>query len=136
MRTHSGQGLYLETSAAESHSRLRRPRSTPAGPPVCWPSGAPNLALFPAFPQRRPSGPTRNDLAPYLKRFRRIPRAHNAACLENVLDAYARLHDPQRPGACLDQTSQPLVGELQRPSAPRPSQPQPIGPPQRSSLDL
>jgi hypothetical protein len=46
------------------------------------------------------------------------------ARLEDVLDVYTRLDDPQRPPVCLDEQPVPLIGETRRPLAAQPGHPQ------------
>jgi hypothetical protein len=43
--------------------------------------------------------------------------------MEDVLDVYARPHDPRRPQLCMDETSKQLVGETRTPLPARPGRP-------------
>lgn len=56
-----------------------------------------------------------------------IPPEQNAefvACMEDVLQVYARPYDPKRPVLCLDEQPTQLVGETRRPIPVEPGQPQ------------
>jgi hypothetical protein len=44
--------------------------------------------------------------------------------MEDVLEVYHRLHDPDRPVVCLDETSKQLIAETRRPIAAKPGQPE------------
>jgi hypothetical protein len=56
-----------------------------------------------------------------------IPPEQNAefvACMEDVLQVYARPYDPKRPVVCLDEQPTQLIGETRRPLPVEPGQPQ------------
>jgi hypothetical protein len=44
--------------------------------------------------------------------------------MEDVLEVYTRPYDPQRPQACVDETSQQLVAETREPIPATPGQPE------------
>ena len=55
-----------------------------------------------------------------------IPPEQNAefvACMEDVLQVYARAYDPKRPVVCLDEQPTQLIGETRRPIPAEPGQP-------------
>jgi len=55
-----------------------------------------------------------------------IPPAANAAfvaAMEDVIEVYHRLHDPDRPVVCLDETSKQLIVETRMPIPAKPGQP-------------
>jgi len=49
--------------------------------------------------------------------------ARFVACMEDVLEVYARPYDPQRPVVCLDEGAKQLLGEVREPRLMQPGQP-------------
>ena len=71
----------------------------------------------------------KNKLQPHRKKYWRIPPRANAAfvaCMEDVLDVYARPYDPRQPVVCMDETNKQLVGEVREPLPVEPGQPERI----------
>jgi hypothetical protein len=71
----------------------------------------------------------KNVLKPWLKKQWVIPPKANAdfvACMEDVLEVYARPYDPQRPVVCLDEATKQLVKETRTPIPATPGQPKRI----------
>ena len=69
----------------------------------------------------------KNQLQPHRKKYWRIPPRGNAAfvaCMEDVLEVYARPYDPRRPVVCMDETNKQLVGEVREPLPVAPGQPE------------
>ena len=59
----------------------------------------------------------KNQLQPHRKKYWRIPPRGSAAfvaCMEDVLEVYARPYDPRRP-VVLDETNKQLIGEVREP---------------------
>ena len=57
-------------------------------------------------------------MQPHLKQYWRIPPKASAAyvaCMEDVLEVYARPYDPLRPVVCMDETNKQLSGEVRQP---------------------
>ena len=57
----------------------------------------------------------------------RIPPRGSAAfvaCMEDVLEVYARPYDPRRPVVCMDETNKQLIGEVREPLPVAPGQPE------------
>lgn len=50
------------------------------------------------------------------------PSAEFVAAMEDVLEVYHRLYDPQRPVVCMDECSKQLIGEVREPLLPKPGQ--------------
>ena len=50
--------------------------------------------------------------------------ARFVACMEDVLEVYARPHDPQRPVVCLDEGAKQLLGEVREVLPMQPGTPQ------------
>ena len=46
------------------------------------------------------------------------------ACMEDVLEVYARPYDPRRPVVCMDETNKQLIGEVREPLPVAPGQPE------------
>jgi transposase len=68
----------------------------------------------------------RNELKPWLKEEWCIPAEQNAEFvyhMEDVLDVYHRLFDPQRPLVCFDETPVQLISETRQPIPMRAGQP-------------
>ena len=68
----------------------------------------------------------KNDLKPWLKQQWVIPPKASAgfvANMEDVLDVYARPHDPARPVVCVDEGGKQLIGDVREPLPPRPGAP-------------
>jgi len=60
----------------------------------------------------------KNELKPWQKRMWCIPPkqdAHFVAAVEDVLEVYARPHDPKRPLVCLDEAAKQLLEDVQEP---------------------
>ena len=71
----------------------------------------------------------KNQLQPHRKKYWRIPPRGNAAfvaCMEDVLEVYARPYDPRRPVVCMDETNKQLIGEVREPLPVAPGQPERI----------
>ena len=69
----------------------------------------------------------RNQLQPHRKKYWRIPPRGNAAfvaCMEDVLEVYARPYAPRRPVVCMDETNKQLIGEVREPLPVAPGQPE------------
>ena len=57
-------------------------------------------------------------MQPHLKQYWKIPPKASAAyvaCMEDVLEVYARPSDPLRPVVCMDETNKQLIGEVREP---------------------
>jgi transposase len=65
-----------------------------------------------------------NDLKPWRKDMWCIPRVDGeyVARMENVLDLYAEVPDPQRPVVCFDESPTQLIGEVRQPIPAKPGQ--------------
>ena len=65
-----------------------------------------------------------NDLKPWRKDMWCIPRVDGeyVARMENVLDLYAEIPDPQRPVVCFDESPTQLIGEVRQPIPAKPGQ--------------
>jgi transposase len=65
-----------------------------------------------------------NDLKPWRRKMWCIPRvdADYVARMEDVLDLYAEVPDPQRPVVCFDESPIQLIGEVRPPIPPEPGQ--------------
>ena len=65
-----------------------------------------------------------NDLKPWRRKMWCIPQvdADYVARMEDVLDLYAEVPDPQRPVVCFDESPTQLIGEVRQPIAPEPGQ--------------
>lgn len=65
-----------------------------------------------------------NDLKPWRKDMWCIPKVDGeyVARMENVLDLYAEVPDPQRPVVCFDESPTQLIGEVRQPIAAKPGQ--------------
>ena len=69
----------------------------------------------------------KNQLQPHRKKYWRIPPRGSAAfvaCMEDVLEVYARPYDPRRPVVCMDETNKQLIGEVREPLPVAPGQPE------------
>ena len=69
----------------------------------------------------------KNQLQPHRKKYWRIPPRGSAAfvaCMEDVLEVYARPYDPRRPVVCMDETNKQLIGEVHEPLPVEPGQPE------------
>ena len=69
----------------------------------------------------------KNQLQPHRKKYWRIPPRGSAAfvaCMEDVLEVYARPYDPRRPVVCMDETHKQLIGEVREPLPVAPGQPE------------
>ena len=65
-------------------------------------------------------------MQPHLKQYWRIPPQASAAyvaCMEDVLEVYARPYDPLRPVVCMDETNKQLIGEVREPLPVAPGKP-------------
>jgi len=61
---------------------------------------------------------SKNELKPWRQKMWCIPPENDAefvCAMENVLAAYKRAHDPDRPVVCFDEKSKQLVGEVCKP---------------------
>jgi hypothetical protein len=68
----------------------------------------------------------KNHLKPWLKQQWVIPPKANAGFvtnMEDVLDTYARPHDPKRPVVCVDEGGKQLIGDVREPLPVRPGSP-------------
>jgi hypothetical protein len=68
----------------------------------------------------------KNDLKPWLQQQWVIPPEANAAFvanMEDVLDVYAKPHDPSRPVVCVDEGGKQLIGDVREPLPVRPGTP-------------
>jgi hypothetical protein len=68
----------------------------------------------------------KNDLKPWLKQQWVIPPKASAgfvANMEDVLDTYAKPHDPSRPVVCVDEGGKQLIGDVREPLPVRPGSP-------------
>src|SRR5262249_21319868 len=68
----------------------------------------------------------KNDLKPWLRQQWVLPPKHGAAfvaAMEDVLDVYARPHDPKRPVVCIDEGGKQLIGDVREPLPVRPGRP-------------
>lgn len=65
-----------------------------------------------------------NELRPWLKKMWCIPKvdAEYVARMENVLEQYAKPHDPKQPVVCFDESPTQLIGEARTPIPARPGQ--------------
>src|SRR5271169_594504 len=65
-----------------------------------------------------------NDLKPWRKDMWCIPKVDGeyVARMENVLDLYAEVPDPQRPLVCFDESPTQLIGEVRQPIPAKPGQ--------------
>jgi transposase len=65
-----------------------------------------------------------NDLKPWRKDMWCIPKVDGeyVARMENVLDLYAEVPDPQRPVVCFDESPTQLIGEVRQPIPAKPGQ--------------
>ena len=71
----------------------------------------------------------KNQLQPHRKKYWRIPPRGSAAfvaCMEDVLEVYARAYHPRRPVVCMDETHKQLIGEVREPLPVEPGQPERI----------
>ncbi len=62
-----------------------------------------------------------------MKKYWRIPPQASAAfvaCMEDVLEVYARPYETRRPVLCMDETNKQLIGEVRQKLPLRPSQPE------------
>ena len=69
----------------------------------------------------------KNQLQPHRKKYWRIPPRGSAAfvaCMEDVLEVYARAYHPRRPVVCMDETNKQLIGEVREPLPVEPGQPE------------
>jgi hypothetical protein len=69
---------------------------------------------------------SKNDLKPWLKQQWVIPPKASAAFvanMEDVLDTYAKSHDPKRPVVCVDEGGKQLIGDVREPLPVRPGSP-------------
>ena len=67
------------------------------------------------------------ELKPHLKKYWRIPPRGNAAfvaCMEDVLEVYARPYAASRPVLCMDETNKQLIGEVRNKIPARPGKPE------------
>ena len=65
-------------------------------------------------------------LKPWLRQQRVLPPKANAefvCATENVLEVYARPHDPRRPVVCADEGGKQLIGDVREPLPVRPKSP-------------
>ena len=68
----------------------------------------------------------KNTLQPHRRQYWVIPPKANGAfvaAMEDVLEVYARPHDPERPAVCLDETSKQLIAETRAPQPTAPGRP-------------
>jgi hypothetical protein len=73
-----------------------------------------------------PAHAQKNALKPHRRQYWVIPpKASGAfvAAMEDVLQVYARPHDPKRPVVCLDETSKQLIAETRAPQPAAPGHP-------------
>jgi len=66
------------------------------------------------------------ELKPWLKKMWCVPKvdAEYVARMEDVLDQYAKPHDPQQPVVCFDESPTQLIGEVRLPTPACPGQPE------------
>ena len=65
-------------------------------------------------------------MQPHLKQYWKIPPKASAAyvaCMEDVLEVYARPYDPLRPVVCMDETNKQLIGKVREPLPVEPGKP-------------
>jgi hypothetical protein len=98
------------------------------GPTAGGQSGGTRVGTI-GFPHDGAAGFKKNECKPHLRKYWKIPPEGSAAfvaAMEDVLEVYHLPYDSSYPVVCMDESCKQLIGEVRRPMACMPGQPERI----------